>query len=833
MLAANFFVKILAWLFISALDWVAYLLLSVAYTIFVAVSQLDLFSAETAGEIYNTITARFYSALSVIMIFVFAYFLIMMIIDPDGGQKKASTQMVKDVVFSIILVIVLPTIFGYMSLFQKHVLTNNTIGALILGSNGTVDTSPGKQISMIVFTAFFHPQGTMYADYFDNNGEFIGKDNAISKCKGPNKVDGEDVSTNEDVCTAWAEGLEKWTNSESWGIGEISGKAKLRDTVGDEGGMEYLWVLSTVAAIAVAYFFFSYTLDVGTRAVKLGFLQLIAPVPVMLKMFPQTKKTFDTWFAEIKKCYLEIFLRVAVIFFIVLLCTMVPQFIGTIFGSTTGVEGNFLIKAIATVCLILGLLKFAKEAPGLLKTIFSSSTGLFAGVDFKPGVKRRISENEYAMKGMSAVGGAVGGAVGTGYMAFKNALKDSEVQGGADDRAMLSSIGKGLLSVPRGIISGGKAGFKNTPQEFNLKNMAGTFNTGATGGQSSYIHHENAKVFNVRKAELDAARNGTTVFEELKKQGIEKGWNPRIEDITEALKSEGKLLSGESVNSSAATETINKATKAIGDVMSWTDSKTKAYSDAYKDLEKKLIKEGTVDYNGVTYSLRGGQTTFDADAYKQALGGMSEIYDKAAYEAECRAQGMSPVSSVDPTSKYNPITKQYEKGFDVDSFIASQSNRKYNPQTKKYEDNFKPENMYTKTTKSLSDLKKIFDNEKNQIVADTLTKDYKEGTATYMATLREQLSKEVGNLGTETIAELTKNIRDKTNDQNATIDSYLKKLSDLGPNGQISSTDVEILGKMKSTLEQKGKNISIQAQIQQQAKQNASQGKSGGDKPKS
>ena len=37
----------------------------------------------------------------------------------------------------------------------------------------------------------------------------------------------------------------------------------------------------------------------------------------------------------------------------------------------TGVKGDFLVKAITMVVLILGLLKFAKEAPELFKSLFS------------------------------------------------------------------------------------------------------------------------------------------------------------------------------------------------------------------------------------------------------------------------------------------------------------------------------------------------------------------------------------------------------------------------------------------------------------------------------
>ncbi len=834
MLAANYFIKIMALLFIGLLDKIAYLLLAVAYIIFLAVSQLDLFSSETAGDVYNEISARFYSALSVIMIFVFAYFLIMMIIDPDGGQKKASTQMVKDVVFSIVLVIVLPTVFGYMSLFQKHILTNNTIGALILGGTGTTDDNPGKQISMIVFSAFFHPQGTMYANYFDNDGNFIGKDQAITVCKGPHiNGDGVEASTDDDVCTAWAEGLEAWNNDDSIGVGAVTSRAKLRDTVGDEGGMEYLWILSTVAAIAVAYFFFSYTLDVGTRAVKLGFLQIIAPIPVMLKMFPQTKKTFDSWFAEIKKCYLEIFARVAVIFFIVKLCTMVPAFIGVLFKSTSGVEGNFLIKAIATVCLILGLLKFAKEAPGLFKTIFGGSTGLFAGLDFKPGVKRRISENEYAMKAGSTAIGALGGAIGSYQMARRNYLKNSDVQGDDFQNAMLSrlhGVGAGL----RGIVSGGKKGFENTPQEFSAKNVGAAFNQGASSGQSAYVQHENKKVFNFQQAGKAADANGTTMRQELFKQGLENGAKPFFENLKDAITTESDLITGVTVNGSAATDTINKATKYLGDMIGWTKGDTEAIKTAKSEIEKTVLSEGKMTRGDQVITINGGEDVgFDQKAYEEACrrAGATSSFSMKSYEEECK---MAKVKAKDDATGYyyNPATKAYDAAFKPEDYVKSRATEKFNTKTGKYEKGYNPEKDYRKHAISLADAKKQFTDMENQEIAKSLNDKYKSGRATMMATLREQMAKEIGNLGNETIADLEAAIH-KNAGTTESVDAFLKRLSD--KTGTISEGDVAALKKVKSTLEQQGKNLSIQAQLQQQAKQNGAGngGQPPKDKPKS
>jgi hypothetical protein len=43
-------------------------------------------------------------------------------------------------------------------------------------------------------------------------------------------------------------------------------------------------------------------------------------------------KFYEPWFKEMKKTYLELFIRIAIIAFVIKLCTMVPIFIGMILG---------------------------------------------------------------------------------------------------------------------------------------------------------------------------------------------------------------------------------------------------------------------------------------------------------------------------------------------------------------------------------------------------------------------------------------------------------------------------------------------------------------------
>ncbi len=769
LIANNWFINIIAAFFISLLDSVAYLLLAAGYNIFYAVSQIDIFGTPGGHSVYEEITTRIYSAISIVMVFVFAYYLIMMIVDPDGGSGKTTSSLVKETVIAFITVIILPTIFSYMSLFQTHVITNNTIGNLVLGTGGSSsDVDYGKQVSLIVFTSFYHPEGTAYADYFNNDGSYIGHDAAISTCTNG--------GANSEICEAWTTGLEEWQNDPGIGaIDKISKKSKLYNATNDEGGMYYMWIITTVVGVIAAWFFFSYAIDVGTRCVKLAFLQLIAPVPVLLKIFPQGKKTFDSWFAEIKKSYLEIFLRLAIIFFIVKLCSMVPTFISAVLDSNNGIKGGIMIKALATVCLILGLLKFAKDAPQLFKTIFASGGGLFAGLDWKPGMKRRVAENEYAMKGMGLATGLATGAAGAAIMAGRNAYRSTDIEGGLDRAKGWGKAGlAGIRALGRGAINGAKGGLKNAPTELSGKAFVNAATGGVNAGQA---------------AEIKAANNREQYGGILHPiRNISTHANEFGDEFTEGWHNIGKTLRGEKLNN-AAVETIKKATDNMEAVIKLKDVTN--IDNAMKKLEEEIRTKGFVKYGDKYYSLNGENV--DVGDGKSNIENHKARYGAAAVNADGHY--------------FNPATGEYDHN--------------YNP---KNDPTFNSKKIVN--TGNLKALKDIFNAQKNQELADTINKSYREGAATYMANVSKQLSKELGNLGAANIAKINEKIAsggltftDSHGDvkQVTNIDDFLSKLSNINDN--VTEQDIKVLKDVKTTMSDISKNIVIAEQVKKDSNQ--------------
>lgn len=607
MLGAGFITRTLGGIFICLFDTVAYTLVSVSYRIFLAVSELDLFGGGTAGAaLYEIFTKKMYLVLSVVMLFIFAYELILLLINPDGDGTKKTTGLLKDFVISIALVVFLPVVFKYMTVFQLHVIKNNTIGALVLGtaptSSNTAETAYGDSIGMVILMAFYHPQGAGYESFFETTGEFKGIDQAVTDCEAGGKA-------SHDTCQSWAEALDKWNTKMQnsglvfAGLNDITYNAGLINTLGDSDGSEYMWILCTGCGILVAWFFISYAIDLGTRAVKLGVLEIISPIPVMFNAIPKMKKSFETWKGELIKTYVELFIRLAIIFFIVKLCTLVPEFVEIIFKDPiTGVKGDPFVKAITMVVLILGLLKFAKEAPELFKSLFDNGGGLFKGLNFKPGVKGRIESNEYAMKGMSAVTGAALGTVGNFAQRYRQAQFDKDGNEFKNSHKTFSAL-TALTAAPRGLITGARSGLKNSSST-----LKGLKDTGYSAIADAHTSEENA--FNrdfrtaIRQTYRDNRDDGRTNAEDsMLLDHIKNNRGEWIDkkkaffgNIGGGLKNFGDELSGKNQTfSSREVENLNKISGSLSSLENYvksgfdkvTDSIIKAKTEALKKTYEK------------------------------------------------------------------------------------------------------------------------------------------------------------------------------------------------------------------------------------------------------
>ena len=464
-----------------SLNDLVYNIIELLFRVFDTVAKINLFSDKD----YKMLTGRVYVIMGVAMLFILAYNLILMIINPEDKKGTGQmTKMVKEIIISLVLIVLLPRIFNYMAIFQRHLLDSNILGQIIIGdTGGTMDNCGYDQYNFLgsgtkiqdssgsnpdvalnndcikytdnsitsssvrgaysiaptLFSAFYHPTEygfTQCKEYYDeckDKGDScttstIYEDNDKEMCK----------YYFHDVKKAVFTGSLKPFNEDSF----FYSKVKKNDET-----FEFNYLLAFVAGCLAVYMFACYTIAIGVRVAKLGFLQILSPIAVMMRIIPKQKEAiFDKWLKNLKNTYLDVFIRLIIIYFSLFAISLVPGVIDNM-GVDAGGGGisGFAVWLLAKVILILGILKFAQDAPALIKDFFGN-----AGNFSLKSPKKQLSENKLAMAGM----GMAGGMVSTGVKNF-NAARAAHADGWATARSVLGGAGSGMFR-------GARAGYKST-----------------------------------------------------------------------------------------------------------------------------------------------------------------------------------------------------------------------------------------------------------------------------------------------------------------------------------------------------------------------------------
>ena len=162
----------------------------------------------------------------------------------------------------------------------------------------------------------------------------------------------------------------------------------------------------------VAWILLMFCIDVAIRVVKLGFLQLIAPIPIISYIDPQGSKDgmFKKWTKTCISTYVDIFVRLMAISFAIFIINIICT--GEMVKLSTGKEitiaqTGILRFAFVQILIILGALLFAKQVPKLIEDL----TGIKLSGTFTLNPMKRINEAPLLGKAAAFAGGAVAGAV--------------------------------------------------------------------------------------------------------------------------------------------------------------------------------------------------------------------------------------------------------------------------------------------------------------------------------------------------------------------------------------------------------------------------------------
>ena len=406
------------------------------YKTFYALASAELFSADEIQKFASNI----YILISVIMLFAFGVKLIEAIVNPDllADTKKGTAGVFKRAIIALGLIVFIPYGFNKIYDIQSSFLNSNFFEKLIIGNtsinnysnSNCSDVSAGQIMAGTALHQFLYPKDYSNVVITEENQSIAEEYNEIMVC-------------------------------------DISKLGDFGDVINEKDGGKYTFHFDGLFALGTGIFLIYelviLCIDTALRLVKLGFLQLIAPIIVSAYIFTGADNLVK-YLREVGSTFAQIFVRVAAFAFYILVLSKIESVIGKI-GSEAGKWG--------TIFFLIGALQFVKLVPNLLGSLFGMN------IQNRGGIKGRLGEMAgvgglaqkawHAIPRLGALGAGVaayGAAKGVGFLGKqtrrglqyvgKNGLKNPLVNG-------LSNLGNGIQNFP--------SRFKNTTTR--LKNAAG------------------------------------------------------------------------------------------------------------------------------------------------------------------------------------------------------------------------------------------------------------------------------------------------------------------------------------------------------------------------
>ena len=455
------------------IDGIFYSLISTFYQVFIAVSKVSLYN-DSSDQI-GALTERVYTILGIAMLFVVAYNIILLIINPDkasSGGDKSIQGIFKGFVISVVIITVLPPIFKYMSILQNDIIDSRFIEQMILGSDGLASSEPktmGNNISTMIYATFYHP--------ITSDGDAV----SYEECKNDSSLS----SSCSDFVDAYAAGVVE-------NVGSFIKDSKLEDGLtSNTPTMEFLPLVSTIGGVVALLMFISYAFDVGIRVAKLAFLQIIAPIPVMLRITKPSGGVFSKWVSNIIKTYLSLFLRLITIYFSMYMIELLVSGFNSNNGGLFAGIGNVstIVMLFTKLVLIFGVLLFAKEAPKLLEELIGSS-GLGGG--FMPKDIAKKLTGAPILGGAAAAAGALAGkgvgagagAAGSAWSALRNNARFKIGGKGAEGLTHMNVGAAAKQGAAKGFAGGGMKQFKKQGENVFSNTYGPGKKQGLLGGKS-------------------------------------------------------------------------------------------------------------------------------------------------------------------------------------------------------------------------------------------------------------------------------------------------------------------------------------------------------------
>ncbi len=604
------------------------------YRIFYIVTRARIFDVNDPDGI-GAITKRIYVVLGVVMLFVLAISVLRLIADPDkvgANDDKSLKGLAKNTVISIVLIALLPFIYDTIDRVENRILESNIIGNIILMSstteedshndfkkNGKIDTKDaGFRVAVSIFSTFFHPVSQ------DPDNPDVKIAVTPAECRSGEGIEG-DLKT---LCDHY---IEKYDLAMDHGFLSLFFLDPELNQAVTDGTMEYHWLWAMALGLFSAYLFLSFAFDVGARAVKLAVLEIVAPIPIILRITKPTGGIFTKWFNEIKSTYLLVFVRVATIYFAIYTMSFIRDnghFWNMI--DKDYVSNISLTRLIVKAIMYISILQFAKTAPKLLDSI----VGGFAKGEWRIGKKLNGEDYEYARRGIGALGTAARNLGREGFNIFNQRNADGTYSSRpVKDR--WRQAGRAIGNLPRTVLHGGYRGWQNSGGD--LKNLGKEIKKSSSETFEA-IDKRDAK--RKRFAEASSKHPGNVAY---RVPGL-RGLALKFDDFSDAIAQEGgpQNYFGNRINYTSVGENADKAgkfRKKINPIVN-SDSIQKGVQEI-KDRAKNEKASLTEYYNNERLNLRREETRIrsqegyeeHATRFRKIDEDLGRIYGSEAYKS--------------------------------------------------------------------------------------------------------------------------------------------------------------------------------------------------------
>lgn len=463
------------------LDDIVYGLIDDVYGLLMQISRTTIFDQDAL----HSFSQRVYVMLGLFMLLKVMISIVNYIINPDDlvDKEKGFSNVIKRIILSLVMIVLVPYVFREAYELQAIVLSENTIMTIIFGTpgedyrnqsntaraNSSFYDTAGQKIQFTIMYAFAQPNYEEFSatdiDLFDcrdtyqkdKDGNFIfrdkstvggkkkGKSNYIyalnESCFGTYDAD-KDEYTNGQLRRLFEEEIvdsnAKFYQNYAQGVAQQNFTLFFRKNVilakTSEGkyAINYKWGVSTAVGVAVVYLLLIFCVDIAGRSIKLGFLQLISPIPILSYCDPKSGKDgmFKKWYTMCFKAYAELFIKLFALYFGIYIISLVGTFKDVMTGEAVD---NWLVS----IFMIIGVLIFVKKLPEIIKDALGVDLG--GKLELNP-----LKKLENEAFGGKAITGAAAGAVVGGV-------------GNAASRIQEEGV-KGLLKSPFSLVSGAVRG---------------------------------------------------------------------------------------------------------------------------------------------------------------------------------------------------------------------------------------------------------------------------------------------------------------------------------------------------------------------------------------